>query len=99
MVKVSTRCLEALEIIRKHPSLGAKRFAELFWVDSNMHRKVSNQGHGATAGKAAWLCAGSYIGKLKNRGLVKDVRWDKYGNIIYHSSYELTQEGLEVLNQ
>ena len=35
-----------------------------------MHTKVSNQGNGATSGKAAWLCAGSYLAKLEKLGLV-----------------------------
>lgn len=40
------------------------------WPDSLMHTRVSNQGNGATRGKAAWLCGGSYIAKLVIKGLV-----------------------------
>jgi len=47
-----------------------REFALKMWPDSKMHRKVSNQGNGATSGKAAWLCAGSYLSKLKIKGLV-----------------------------
>ena len=35
-----------------------------------MHSMVSNQGNGSTRGKAAWLCGGSYLGRLSKAGLV-----------------------------
>lgn len=96
-MKISKRCLEALKIIGDR-KISASEFAQKFWPDSNMHKKVSNQGHGATRGKAAWLCAGSYMGKLKDKGLVKDALWDKYGNYISGSSYKLTEKGKEIIN-
>lgn len=58
---------KALQIVRDHPGISASYFAELMWPDSHMHSKVSNQGHGATRGKAAWLCGGSYLGKLRKK--------------------------------
>lgn len=69
-----SRLKEALIIIENtkwDKPIRAAHFAKLFWPDSNMHLKCSNQGNGATRGKAAWLCAGSYFGKLINKGYVK----------------------------
>ena len=63
-----------------------------------MHTKTSNQGNGACRGKAGWLCGGSYIGKLKKRGLAKDVIW-KDGHWLQNSCYDITKKGIEVLNQ
>lgn len=62
---------KALMIIREHPGLRARQFAEFMWPESNMHRRFSNQGHGAHRGKAAWLCGGSYLGRLRVLGFVK----------------------------
>lgn len=62
--------IRALKIIRDKKPLDADGFARLMWPDSDMHRRVSNQGHGATRGKAAWLCGGSYLGRLRKMGLV-----------------------------
>lgn len=48
----------------------ARYFALEMWPDSNMHTKVKNTGNGATTGKGAWLCAGSYLAKLIKKGWV-----------------------------
>jgi hypothetical protein len=62
---------QALTILSQYPKgVSCAFFAEKMWPDSPMHRKVSNQGNGATRGKAAWLCAGSYLAKLRQQGLV-----------------------------
>jgi len=94
-----SRTIEALQILKDHPEISATSFALFFWPDSNMHKKTSNQGHGACRGKAAWLAAGSFMGKLKKKGLVKDVLFDKYGNPTGSSCYKLTIKGEEELNK
>jgi len=91
--------IKALNILLEHPKINAAAFAKFMWADSNMHKKVSNQGHGATRGKAAWLCGGSYMGKLKKKGLVRDVRYDDYGYILLTSCYELTEKGKELIKE
>lgn len=51
-----SRTLEALAILNgttMRSPMSARVFAEAMWPDSVMHRKVSNQGNGATKGKAA----------------------------------------------
>lgn len=62
---------EALKLIKAFPGMNAKRFAMLFWPNSPAHTKTSNQGNGACHGKAAWLMAGSFVGKLRKKGLVR----------------------------
>jgi hypothetical protein len=47
-----------------------REFALKMWPDSNMHNTTKNTGNGACRGKAAWLCGGSYIGKLAAKGWV-----------------------------
>lgn len=63
---------KALEVIRDNPGITAGDLALQLWPDANMHHRVSNQGHGACHGKAAWLCGGSYAKKLVYDGLVRD---------------------------
>lgn len=70
-IMLTIKQYEALKLIKAFPGLNAKRFAMMFWPDSDAHNKVSNQGNGACHGKAAWLMAGSYIGKLRKKGLVR----------------------------
>ena len=62
---------KALNILINYPDgIRPRDFAKEMWPDSLMHQRVSNQGHGAHRGKAAWLCGGSYLRKLENKGLV-----------------------------
>lgn len=84
-----SKTLKALTILKDttyREPMYCRDFALRMWPDSNMHRKVSNQGNGATTGKAAWLCAGSYLSKLKTKKLVSN-----HGT----SGYYITSEGLD----
>lgn len=65
---------KALAILRDHPGCTANTFAALYFTEPSrvsLFSAVSNQGNGACAGKKAWLCAGSLLGKLAKRGLVR----------------------------
>ncbi len=65
---------KAIAILRDHPGCTANTFAALYFTDASqetLFTAVSNQGNGACAGKKAWLCAGSLLGKLAKRGLVR----------------------------
>ena len=65
---------KALSILREHPGVTAHGFAALYFTDPSqktLFTAVSNQGNGACAGKKAWLCAGSILGKLAKKGLVR----------------------------
>lgn len=69
-----SRLNHALSILVEHPWLTASAFAQHFWPrDAIVHRRVSNTGNGATRGKVAWLCAGSYLAKLVKSGYIKRV--------------------------
>jgi hypothetical protein len=73
-VKVSKRTLEALKILNDHPyGISGKYFGKEFWPGGDMHSRVVNTGHGATVGQAGWLCAGSYLAKLRHAGLAKEM--------------------------
>ena len=80
---------KTLEFVRDHPHCRTADVANFLWPDSLMHRKTSNQGHGATRGKAAWLCGGSITGKLAKRGLL----WKTYGP----TTCEITSAGRKAL--
>lgn len=85
---------KALEWLRDHPrGVKGAEIAWVLWPDSNMHTKVSNQGHGACRGKAAWLCGGAYLSKLTKKGLV---RWSSTREV-NSGAYYLTDEGAEAL--
>ena len=88
--KLTKRQAEALRIIHDRGRITARMFAELFWQDHVAHRKVSNGGHGAQAGKAGWLMGGSYLGRLRKNGYT--VRCYPDDNL-----HTLTREGLKQL--
>ena len=67
-------------------------FAKHMWPDSNMHITTKNTGNGSTRGKAAWLCAGSYIGRLEKLELVRKV-FDRYA----YTTVRLTEKGKKML--
>ncbi len=85
---------KALTILREHPRVTANGFAALYFTDPSqetLFTAVSNQGNGACAGKKAWLCAGSLLGKLAKKGLVcRDYRHET-------TRYTLTDKGKQEL--
>ena len=70
---------KAIRILRDNPYITANRFAMLYF-DTPEHEylftAVSNQGNGACAGKKAWLCAGSLLGRLKKQLYVDSTKHD-----------------------
>lgn len=67
---------KALRILQKTGIEGitANGFAARYFTEPKheyLFTAVSNQGNGACAGKKAWLCAGSYLGRLVKKGLVR----------------------------
>lgn len=89
---ITEKTYKALTIIRDNKRLRATEFAQKMWGDTktNMFVKVSNTGNGATSGKAAWLCAGSYIGRLKKMKLVAYPSFE---------GYDLTDKGREAIKE
>ena len=72
-----SRLIEALTILKDtsyDKTITASNFAEKFWPDNSMHNKHSNNSYGCQVGKAAWLCAGSYLAKLRKKSLISNGR-------------------------
>lgn len=95
MSKLTKYQIKALTILKDTSwvnQMNATFFAQQMWPDSNMHKTVSNQGHGATRGKAAWLCAGSYLAKLHKKDLVCVDYSSRIGYYIYVKGLRLLRE-------
>lgn len=72
-MKITETQKKALNILKETTWRNPMRvgeFALRMWPDSNMHLTSKNTGNGATRGKAAWLCGGSYLAKLQKLKLV-----------------------------
>jgi hypothetical protein len=80
--------------------MSAFTFANKFWGDDPekqyLFTAVSNNGHGASASKKAWLCAGSYLSKLAKKGLVK---WNPSVKGYHGTGYAITHEGLKAMKE
>lgn len=89
---MTKRQREALEILERvgPEGISPRGFGLTFWPDSDMHKKHSNNTYGAQVGKAGWLAAGSYLGKLRKKG------WARYGGWELRN-YCITKEGRKAL--
>ena len=70
---ITPKQTKALSILRDHPGCTANTFAAFYFTEPSrefLFTAVSNQGEGACAGKKAWLCAGSLLGRLAKRNFV-----------------------------
>lgn len=95
---ITEKTYKALKILAARTNwntpIMAKEFAWLLWGDEPDKKYLfeahTNTGNGACAGKKAWLCAGSLLGKLSRQGLAKSTVIDdyKYG-------YCITSKGRE----
>lgn len=94
--------IKALTIIRDNPGIHANQLSEKLWPESIAHKRSYNVGHGAARGVGAWLAAGSYVGKLRKKGLVRyhlAHSWDGEKDVIDISGYEITSAGRELLEE
>ena len=83
---------KALEIIRDHPGIRPRGFAEKMWPDSEAWSHHTKCGpNGVTRGGGMPLAAGGFLGKLRHAGLV----WNDLRN--YNNDYHLTEKGKEAL--
>ena len=64
------RTLDALKLIQSQKVFSAEHFAKLFWPDNLAHKRHYKGGNGTAVGKGAWLMAGSFVAKLRKKGLV-----------------------------
>lgn len=87
---------KALRILKEHPCISAKAFACFFYTEPEhqyLFTACSKQGNGACRGKKAWLCAGSYLGRLRKKGYVQL----RFINDSFR--YDLTSHGEQMLNE
>lgn len=95
-MKLSKKSIKALKILNKYSypnGLTASDFAKEMWANSPAWKRSYNTGNGATRGKGMWLCAGSYLSKLRYKGLVY-VDYDRG-----YSLYTLSSRGRELLEE
>lgn len=88
-----TKTAKALQIIATEPGIGAKKFALLYFTEPKheyLFTAVSQQGNGACAGKKAWLCAGSLLGRLRKSGYIRMT--------FYPNRYYITEKGKQFLD-
>lgn len=93
-IRISDKQAKALKILTEHPGLSAMKFAAYYFdkpEQEYLFTVVSNQGNGACAGKKAWLCAGSMLGKLRKKQLVGIDHYD------VSSKYFVTARGRKAL--
>lgn len=91
---MTKRMKEALIIINQKPGITARQFGEEFFPYEEfpiLHDAVTNTGNGACSGKKLWLCAGSYLAKLRKKKLL----WYDPKTIGWYT----TSKGKELLNE
>lgn len=103
--------LRTLLLLLRRPGVGGDAVADLLWPNSNMHTKSSKSGNnGSRRGKAAQLCGGSYVAKLRMKGWVRVFYGPGYASFrtlsgwSHHclsggTAYYLTEVGLEDLKR
>lgn len=89
MITEKTRL--ALKIVQDNPGVRAAGFASLMWPDSDGHNAHKNGGNGSQKGKGMWLAGGSYLAKLRKKGLVQ------FGKTVWE--YRITEAGIKELTQ
>ncbi len=91
-----SRLIQALRILKEtniDKPMSSAQFGLLFWPDHIMHLQVTNTGNGACSGKKGWLCAGSYLAKLRKKGLTNNWTYTANGR------YYITSKGKEKLKE
>jgi hypothetical protein len=87
--QAGTRTAEALHIIATHTITAPKQFARFMWPDSDGWRSSTGHGRsGSIKGGGMSMAGGSYLGKLRRRGLIGQHANDRF---------YLTSAGYEVL--
>lgn len=82
----------ALEILRDYPGIRPLGFAEKMWPDSEGWSHLTSCGpKGVTRGGGMPQAAGSYLGKLRKDGLVRNNVSD------FNNDYYLTEKGKQAL--
>ena len=94
------KALKVLESTNPIRTMTANSFAILLWGGDEdkkyLFTAVSNGGHGGAAGKKAWLCAGSLLGRLAKKGFV---RWQPRIQGVCSAGYTITQAGRKEIEE
>lgn len=87
---ITSKQYKALKIVQEkgrnanNRTVRAYEFALAMWGSqlekAHLFTAVSNQGNGACAGKKAWLCGGSYLGRLVKLGYLSRMGFFYYIN-------------------
>jgi len=95
---ITEKTYRALDILNEREwdkPITARDFALKMWPDGKW-KKMYNVGNGATSGVGMWLSAGSYLSKLKKRGLV----WDEYDQQDgYQRFWHISSKGKEAIEE
>ena len=101
--RLTPRRAEALRILRDNVDVPVRRFADLFYAGDRYARLFSaiSKGSGGEVieGRKAWLCAGSFLRKMKKDGLLWSVYVRPFGGRTYYKVYRLTTRGEQALRE
>lgn len=94
-----------LRAIESSPGITASDLArKVLPPDNDMFKRSSNQGHGATRGKAAWLNVGAFAARLVKKGFLTHMMplelWNpgrSYGG--WSTGYFVTKKGRELIEK
>lgn len=90
MKKISKKTQKALSILLDHPNITARAFGDFYFTEPEheyLYTACSKQGNGACRGKKLWLCTGSLLGRLIQKGYVRRYI-DKYGKTTFSLTYD-----------
>ena len=94
------KALKVLENTTFSRPMPANSFALALWGEDEeklyLFEAVSNSGNGAAAGKKAWLCAGSLLGRMAKKGFVK---WYSRSFSGTHTGYCITNIGKQAIEE
>lgn len=101
---ITEKTYKALKILEPTKNysvvMSAFVFANHFWGNDPekqyLFTATTNSGNGASSGKKAWLCAGSYLSKLAKKKLV---RWTPSLEGYHGTGYQITSHGLQAIKE
>jgi hypothetical protein len=69
---IGPKTLKALQIIKDAGAVSPKQFSHLMWPDAEGHGVPGSCGYGVAFGIGMWKAAGSFLGRLRRLGLIKN---------------------------
>lgn len=90
-MKLSKKTIRALSILLNAGEVTARQFAKMMWPASPGWKIVRQRGKRQTIGLGMWLAGGSYLNRLRYKGLVE---WSV--NVV--GGYRISEKGKAALN-